>query len=650
MSASRSISAIFAACVLLAAQGQPASAAHANFVWGVNGHPFVSYPGVSMETQLDTIRDLGLTSYRVDVPDRSAGRALKYLVGEAKSRGITVLPVITPAYDLDKETPESLEKKAYDLAFAVVSDLKGQIQVWELGNELENYAIIRACETRDDGTKYPCTMGLAGGVSPLDYFGPRWAKVSAVLKGLTRGALAADPSIRRAVGTAGWGHIGAFERMKADGISWEISVWHMYGEDPEWAFKKLAEYRHPIWVTEFNNPNGSRKGEEEQAKGLEHAMSRLAELRSAYDVEEAHIYELMDEPQWGEDYEAHMGLVGMRKDEQGHWGPGDRKAAYAAVAQYLERTGARPPRDVVRARQCVMTPSASAQTVAAAQSAIHDAYCLVLGRDADGAGAASWLSRLAAGMPAEELVIDLLNSDEFAFIYQVPKLSATEYVTLVHRLLLNTDPPKAMVAKFVADLQAKKSPADFQRALTASKEFRALHPVLFAKLAPIAPTAVVAAREVPHSKPEVRRNCDLGVLGLPLQFERGQILYSYCLVLGRWPDGYGLSTWIGQMRAGLTLEQFLSGLLESPEFANKYQVEALDNADFVTLLYRLLLGREPDGDSLDAYVTKLSVGLLSRGELGEAMLASDEFRAKQAALFTALKPARERADLSKVQQ
>ena len=48
--------------------------------------------------------------------------------------------------------------------------------------------------------------GFAGGVGPLDYFGPRWEKVSAALDGLSRGIKSVDPTARRAIGTAGWGH------------------------------------------------------------------------------------------------------------------------------------------------------------------------------------------------------------------------------------------------------------------------------------------------------------------------------------------------------------------------------------------------------------------------------------------------------------
>jgi hypothetical protein len=52
----------------------------------------------------------------------------------------------------------------------------------------------------------------------------------------------------------------------------------MYGEDPEWAFREIAGYGKPIWVTEFNNTSGS---ERQQAEGIKQAMTRLRELPAA---------------------------------------------------------------------------------------------------------------------------------------------------------------------------------------------------------------------------------------------------------------------------------------------------------------------------------------------------------------------------------
>ena len=643
MSTTRHFTLALLAVVALFAAPLSASAEQTKLIWGVNGHPIVSYPGVPIEVQLDALRDLGLTSYRVDVPGMEKVDALAELVREGKKRGIDILPVVTPGFDLDKETPESLHKKAYDLGFALISRFKGDIAVWELGNELDNYAVLKRCESGDNGTPRPCILGDASGKSTSDYSAKRWSKASAVLKGLTEGAHAADPSVRRAIGTAGWGHIAAFELMKADGISWEISIWHMYGQDPEWAFKELAQYERPIWVTEFNNPYGSQRGKEEQVKGLLKTMKRLNELEKTYEVEAAHIYELMDEPYWGKDFESFMGLIEMKKGENGKWQAGDKKPAYAAVKDYIDSIGARPQHQIVVERQCELKPAPTEGTLPA-EAVITYAYCLVLGRAPDGAGMEGWSAHLASDMPVDQILIEMMHSDEFERRRDVPMLSKREYVTLIHRLLLGVDAAGPVLAQMVADLEAGKHRTDLERALIASKEFHARHPTLFAKVAPVVRAAVAPAAA---PVPEVRRNCDLGVMKRPLEFQRGQLIYSYCLVLGRWPDSYGLRTWLAEMRAGLALKNVLLRLLQSDEFAGRYQIAAMTNADFVTLLYRLLLGRDPDAAGLEAYASKLAVGALSRTQVCEDVLNSDEFQAKQEVLFTALKPERPRAELQK---
>jgi hypothetical protein len=356
----------------------------------------------------------------------------------------------------------------------------------------------------------------------------------------------------------------------------------------------------------------------------------------------------MDEPYW-QGYEAHMGLIEMKRDERGQWTVGERKPAYEAVKAHIAAgtTVAARPRELVIRRRCELKPGPGTET-AETRAVIAYAYCLVLGREPDGAGLQGWQARIAGGMSVEELLVELMHSPEFSERYDLPRLTTTESVTLIHRLLFGADPDVTALNSAAAELDAKKPVADVQRAFIGSKKFHAGHPILFAKQAPIAQTAVV--REGPQAKPEVRRNCDLSVMRRPLEFERGQVIYSYCLVLGRWPDGLGLQTWGDELRNGLTLERFLLGLLQSNEFAQKYKVEALDDADFVTLAYRVLLGRDPDGIGLESYVSGLAAGALSRTEVYEGVLNSDEFRKKQEALYSALTPERARAELQQTRQ
>lgn len=303
--------------------------------WGVNGHPIAAYSGVTIDEQLDLVQQLGMRSYRVDVSAIEQMDRLGALIEAGQKRGIAILPVLILPIKFDQQDTTELYKSAFALASAFARRFKASVDVWELGNELENYALIRPCEMRDDGTQYPCEWGIAGGVGPLDYFGPRYRKVAAALRGLSDGIKAESPTARRAIGTAGWGHLGFFDRLHQDGVAWDISVWHMYGDDPEPAFKHLATFGKPIWVTEFNFPHGSKDGAPEQASGLTHWMARLEALSGPYKVEAAHIYELFDEPYWAPSYEASMGLYGLAPRPGGGWMPSSPKPAFPAVQEFI---------------------------------------------------------------------------------------------------------------------------------------------------------------------------------------------------------------------------------------------------------------------------------------------------------------------------
>ena len=170
----------------------PLGSVAAEPLWGVNGHPLTSYPGISLDQQLDLLTTSGMKSYRVDVTAFPQLDRLRALVDAAKARGLTILPVLIPPVDLKAQSEDALYTQARQYAKVVVDLFKGEIPVWELGNELENYAILQPCEMRDDGTQYPCNWGPAGGVEAIDYFGPRARKVLAVLRGLSDGVAIAE--------------------------------------------------------------------------------------------------------------------------------------------------------------------------------------------------------------------------------------------------------------------------------------------------------------------------------------------------------------------------------------------------------------------------------------------------------------------------
>jgi hypothetical protein len=449
-----------------------AAASATDIQWGVNGHPITAYPGIPIAAQLDLVDDLGLSSYRVNVPDAGRADELDALVREARPRGIEILPVITPGgVDLDEDSAAVLYDKARALATALAARFRNDINVWELGNEMENYAILQPCEQRDDGTLYPCEWGPASGAGPLDYYGPRWAKVSAVLRGLSDGIRAADPELRTAIGTAGWGHVGAFERMRQDGIDWDITVWHMYGQDPQWAFEQIARFERPIWVTEFNHPYGSRSDEGMQADGLTQIMARLRELRDRFDVQAAHIYELLDEPYWAPSYEAEMGVVRLTEREEGGWAVGEPKPAYHAVRTFVR--GDRIERD------CDLADAAEAEP--SAPRLVAYAECLMLGRDPT-PGGEDWESLLVGGESGvTDMLLAMLRSDEFAGRYSALGLTDRDYVALLYRVLLDREADPHGLDSYAADLATgAMTRGGVALGLMNSSEFRTKHAAIFA--------------------------------------------------------------------------------------------------------------------------------------------------------------------------
>ncbi len=608
--------------------------AMADILWGVNGHPLSSYPGTTIKRQIAYVRDLGLKSYRVDVSSLDQLPRLIELVRDGKANGIEILPVIAPSNaDLDKDTPKELYDKAFALAVGLIEPLKADVRVWELGNEMEVYAIIKACEMRDDGVQYNCAWGPAGGVGPLEYFGPRWTKVSGVLKGLSDGAISVDPAIRKAMGTAGWGHTGAFARMRQDGIQWDISVWHMYGEDPEWAFKILAEYKRPIWVTEFNNPYGSIPGEAKQAEGLLKTMTRLRQLQQQYKVEVAHVYELMDESYWEPSFEARMGLVRLLKDANGAWMPGNPKIAYETVKDFV-----RGPEAAVALRRACDLKGAE-RLGSGRRQQVSYSYCLALNRAADGGGLEGWTQSLGSGSDVPRMLAAMIDNDEFAEKHGLFGLGNRHYVRFMVRLLIDREPDAAWLARYAADLDAGTRRRDeLAREIVASAEFRARHPVLFpeggnGKGGTVERFDAMLPEALPRGP--APRQCDLASLASATADRPAQVAYAYCLGLGRAPDGFGLNDWVAFLQREPDPRQMLLAVLDSDEHNALHGTASLNNSDYVVLVYRLLLDRDPDADSLSRYGALLDGGS-SRAEIRKSIVESSEFASRHLLLAAPL--------------
>jgi len=96
----------------------------------------------------------------------------------------------------------------------------------------------------------------------------------------------------------------------------------------------------------------------------------------------------------------------------------------------------------------------------------------------------------------------------------------------------------------------------------------------------------------------------------------------YTEILGRAPDPPGLAAWVNYIVATGDLEGAAAAFLTSPEF----ELRALTFRDYVRILYRTFLGREPDPVGWDGWESVLRGFLL--GVVNGAFIPSAEFQGR----------------------
>ena len=93
----------------------------------------------------------------------------------------------------------------------------------------------------------------------------------------------------------------------------------------------------------------------------------------------------------------------------------------------------------------------------------------------------------------------------------------------------------------------------------------------------------------------------------------------------REPDAVGFSYWYLSVARGMSLDEVSDLFAKSSEFRTRYG--SLDNAGFVDLVYRNVLGRDADAHGRGYWVERLRAGL-SRGRVMRFFSESGEYRAR----------------------
>ncbi len=221
-------------------------------------------------------------------------------------------------------------------------------------------------------------------------------------------------------------------------------------------------------------------------------------------------------------------------------------------------------------------------------------YDSAFNRDADEGGLMNWTASLDGGLSVVNMANGFMGSAEFTQTYG--GLDNTQFVTLLYNNVLGRGPEQGGLAHWVAQLDTSAATrADILYGFSESPEHIGM----------VASTLVGSSIWLGDTDAEA-------------------IARLYYATLDRGPDAGGLYNWISAFDGGTAFNTIASDLINSQEFQNVYG--ALDNGQFVTLLYSNVLDRTPDQGGYDHWTGGLGNGTYTREDVVIGFSDSLEFQ------------------------
>lgn len=115
------------------------------------------------------------------------------------------------------------------------------------------------------------------------------------------------------------------------------------------------------------------------------------------------------------------------------------------------------------------------------------------------------------------------------------------------------------------------------------------------------------------------------ISGTSYQARMGGLARSYRAYFLRDPDQSGLDFWFSKVNAGWSTARVSDFFAQSSEFTNRYG--ALNNDEFVNLIYTNVLGRAGDQGGIDYWTDQLDRGAKTRGQVMAGYSESNEYKA-----------------------
>jgi hypothetical protein len=217
---------------------------------------------------------------------------------------------------------------------------------------------------------------------------------------------------------------------------------------------------------------------------------------------------------------------------------------------------------------------------------IRRLYLAYLGREPDPGGLHHWMVTRARGRTVSQVSSAFASSTEFTNTYGA--LANEQFVDLVYQNVLGRAPDAAGRSYWLSRLAAGMKRGALMTEFSEGPEF-------------IARTATTTT-----------------VLPVAHRIER-----LYRAYFGRTADQAGLDYWLERFSGGASLGSLSNAFAASTEFRNTYG--GLDDDQFVELVYRNVLDREPDPAGAAYWLDRLVTGKSSRGQVMIGFSESPEF-------------------------
>ena len=207
-------------------------------------------------------------------------------------------------------------------------------------------------------------------------------------------------------------------------------------------------------------------------------------------------------------------------------------------------------------------------------------YEKVFGRQGDANGVNDWTNKLFTGQTTGATTVNgFFGSTEFA----EKNTGNEQYVNLLYEAIFNRPADAGGMQDWLDTLDTGVSRRYVLVQFVRSDEFAQL----------------CADYSIQKGDLEVTENRDKNYQ------VTGFVNRLYRLALGRQPDAGGINDWTGRLLSKKeTPKQVARGFIFSTEMSNK----KLNNTEFVTLLYQVMMDREPDASGLADWVGRLEKG------------------------------------------